>query len=329
MRKILLFTTLSFSLLAGAQETASSKKDTSSRKTGTAVRNPHTGCSKGCCRPDGKKKEPLIANPNYLCFGSGSRPGEITRMPEEVLKAKMLASSPSAKPSGSATEGVIFTPVRKEHGYIVVRDGEDKKPLASASLVFNECYQMIDRIAGEDGRVDTKGITTGRMPVEVSCIGYKKKTLLLDITENSVHEIELERDYDTLEQVIIVSPHTIRCGRTIRGCSGAIIDCIIISTTDTVSPAPPANPTRNHLQVYPNPSRSYASIYLRLPLETGSRLQAELLNSSGQLIKTSILQPGKATNARFDLPQLSSGMYYVRVTDADLGKRYVGNLVVE
>lgn len=249
--------------------------------------------------------------------------------PEEIESIDVLKSDVVANLSCSYVQDkeIILITTKRKSGYIVVRDGEDKKPLASASLVFNECYQVVNRVAGEDGRVYTKGITADRMPVEVSCVGYKSKTVLLDITKNSVHEIELEKDYDTLEQVIIVSYEPIRCRRNVctYRCGGVVIDCMI-STADTSSPV---KPTSNYLQVYPNPSRSNASIYLRLPSERGSRLQAELLNASGQLIKTVTLQSSKIQSQRFDLPQLSAGMYYVRITDVDLGKRYVGNLIVE
>lgn len=315
MRKILLFIILHLTVLAGAQETRV-KTDNSSGKTGAAVLLE--------CGRQRSKPAPVI----YIVDGVSYTANEFPEIyPEDIENIQVLKGETAAKLHGSAIDGVICITTKRKPGQIVVRDREDRKPLASASLVFNECYQEVNLVADEEGRVDTKGITPGRMPVEVSCVGYKKKTVLLDITKNSFHDIELERDYDTLQQVVVVGYHAIRCGRTIRGCGGVtIIDTIVSTVASTVLPA---KPIQDYLQLYPNPSRSNTSIHLSLPSERGSRLQAELLNTSGQLIKTAVLPSGKAANARFDLPHLSSGIYYVRVTDVDLGKRYVGRVVVE
>jgi hypothetical protein len=313
MRKILLFITFHFSLLAGAQQTPAWNTDTSSGKF------PGTVC--GTYKSNPTSVFYIVDGVRYTAkkFSSIS--------PEDIENLQVLKGEAAAKLYGPSAALVISITTKKKSGYIVVRDREDKKPLASASLVFNESSQVVNRIAEEDGRVHTKNITHGKMPVEVSCVGYKKKTVMLDISKNSVHEIELERDYNTLGEVVVVSYLSIRRCRIVLHCGGNLIADTLISTAAFTAPS--ATPTQNYLQVYPNPSKSNASIYLRLPSETGNSLRAELLNASGQIIKTITLPSSKAASFRFGLPQLTAGMYYVRVTDAGLGKSYVGNLVVE
>lgn len=235
--------------------------------------------------------------------------------PAEIVKIEMLKDGKALSCNPKAPEVILVTTNRKK-SQIVVRDREDRKPLASASLVFNEGYRQ----AGEDGSIDTKGMATGKHTVTISCIGYKEKTFTLDITPNSIHDIELERDYDTLQPVVVVGYPQIRCGRCWVGCGGW---CIKKKRIDTL-PAPSV-----YLKAFPNPAKSHSSIYLQLPSPNNNLLHAELLSPSGQLIKSISLQPGKTPNIRFDLPLLTAGMYYVRLTDMGLKKSYVANVVVE
>lgn len=310
MRKILLFITLHLALLAGAQETPASKTNSSSASKSEAPLVIRCGSQ----MPEPNSILYIVDGFVYQLKGMA----EIS--PEDIRKVDTITGKRALELYGSLAETVIYVTTNRKPGQIVVRDREDHKPLASASLVFNECYQVVNRAAGEDGRVDTKGITPGKTPVEVSCVGYKRKTLLLDITKNSIHEIELERDYDTLQQVVVAAYPITRCWR----CYAMICSKLIACNTVPALSAPSV-----YLKVFPNPAKSNSAIYLQLPSTQNSFLRVELLNSSGQLIKISTLQAGKATNARFDLPQLSAGMYYIRVADTDLRKTYVGNMIVE
>lgn len=235
--------------------------------------------------------------------------------PEDIENLQVLKGEAAAKLYGPSAALVISITTKRKSGYIVVRDGEDKEPLASASLVFNENYRKVPRIAGEDGRVDTKNMTHGKMQVEVSCIGYKTKTVLLDISKKSIHHVEMEKDHDTLEQVVVTTE------------GGRRVWCGWRISYERVM-GPPASPSSVYLKVFPNPAKSNSAIYLQLPSQENPS-RAELLNVSGQLIKTINLQPSKTASHRFDLPQLSAGMYHVRVTDAGSGKSHVANLVVE
>lgn len=308
MRKILLFITLCFSLLAGAQETAAPKTDASSGRHSAKV---FLRC--------GRKPEPnsVLLIVDGLIYKQ-EKLKEIN--PDEILEIKVLKKAEAVALAGAWAEGVILLRTNRKPGQIVVRDREDRKPLASASLVFEQGARHTHLIADENGRVNTERITPERTEVKISCVGYKTQTVWLDINNKSFHEVVLERACDTLQEVVVTNYTHTRCGRCRISCGGV---CIKTEAYDTL-PQPAAL-----LQLYPNPAKSASAVYLQTPSTKSNLLRAELLNASGQLVKTINIPSSKISTARFDLPLLSAGMYYVRLTDALLGKSYVGSLVVQ
>lgn len=313
MRKILLFITLCFSLLAGAQETTVSNTDASSGQHSAKV---ILRC--------GRKPEPnsVLLIVDGILYKE-DRLKEIN--PDEILEIKVLKGAEAAQLIGSSAEGIIIVTTNRKPGQIVVRDREDRKPLASASLVFKQCYRYTHLAADENGRVDTKRITPERTEIRISCVGYKTQTVLLDINKDSYHEVMLERAHDTLPEVVVTSYTYTRCGRCRSSCGSV---CIKKHIYDTLVTPATVMPTAL-FNLFPNPAKSASAVYLQIPSTPANFLRAELLNASGQLIKTFNIPSSKTATARLDLPPLSAGMYYVRLTDAAFGKSYAGSLVVQ
>lgn len=247
-------------------------------------------------------------NPLLIIDGSPADYSSLRQLDTSQIERITIlkASAASAIFGYRASNGVIVITTKKARR-LKIRDADDSSVLAGATVrVLPHKKLKAGRMLTADrkGEIDLGSLEddTG-YELEVSCIGYKTKTLTVSRNEGG-RTITLEKDFKKMEEVMVVCYPAIRCKRC---------GCICYTSRSTCYSASEPREKTTYFLIYPNPvSRSGT---LRVKFQGTGKL--EILNLAGQLIQTVGRPSDKNIETSISLKNLSAGTYFVRLTTVD------------
>lgn len=256
------------------------------------------------CRSYSQSNQPL-----YIIDGSLSDSSTISSLnPQDILRIDILKEANATALYGyRATAGVIIISTKRSK-FLVIEDEDNRSPLEGASVKFfpfTEKKDSIVLIAGKNGKVDLKSVFDNRREykIEISCIGYKTKSVILAVDSNRV--VQLQRDYKKLNEVIVVGYLSLR--RTHCCICGTIVKT-------TYSGGKREDPQRNNLLIYPNPVCAGSMLTVSVERNNDLLQTAQLLSSSGQLISQLRQNEKELGVVNLQIPSnLSAGIYFLEM----------------
>jgi hypothetical protein len=225
----------------------------------------------------------------------------------DILKDAAKARTFSCKPVAN----VVIITTKRRVPLIEITDSEDGHALASATIELKNNQRTTVITSDEQGKASIKEPAQGSYEMTVSMTGYQTRTFHLGLDRNSVYQVRLDKQYRSLDTVIIkdVCIKRTRCFSYTCGgfrCTGRgiQIETVIKDTVDV---------TRSRAKVYPNPASANSPVTIQWPEGASDKVEATLLNASGQVMKSSTYQTGKTLTNRFDLPDIAAGLYFIRL----------------
>lgn len=266
--------------------------------------------------------------PLFVVDGIPYEAGEIKSInPADILEVTVLKDAYAAAIYGCrASNGVVLiTTKRIHHRKIVVKDANNLLAVNNASIEARSTKsdKSVFFTTDEFGILETDSLKSNDFMIKVSAVGYKAKEVSLKAIQQYKGEIELERDFEELEEIVIAGFQKIICRRTytyqqVTKC--AIKDCCIIGLSAKTQQE---NDLRNafgnpkSISVYPNPIAASGIINISFPNVKPGLYQLRLLSATGQLFYSFQKQiSGKGEIEQIHLNEkIMPGMYIVQVTD--------------
>ena len=156
----------------------------------------------------------------------------------------------------------------------------------------------------------------------VSAVGYTPQTFFVSrINQNKSLQVSLVAN-NTLEEIVLTTPLTIRCGRT----SSGVVMINSKSLTEDIKPFPVQSlatsldervPSPNKVTIYPNPVEINKSFNIQLNLESAGKYQYHILSIDGKQVLSGIKDFIAGTN-NFNLPidnRFTPGTYIIQIQD--------------
>lgn len=267
------------------------------------------------CQTTRSSKPPL-----FVVNGIPADSSDMARLdPNTILTIDILKSGPGILCSQPRDVVIIKT---KSNRHLTILDADDNQVLEGATVKILPDKRLKAAslsIADKNGEIDLSQLEPKQeYKMEVSCIGYKTKTVVITGKETN-YAAKLEKDYKKLSDLTVVAYPIIRCRSLTCTCPGTIIKTLNSPEKENVSSFA--------FVIYPNPVSVSGSITLK-----ASQLiegKAEVINSSGQVIQSINFESNKSLCSTVALTSVSSGVYFVRLTNTKTQKSVTGKLIVQ
>lgn len=266
--------------------------------------------------------------PLFVVNGIPYEAGEIKSInPADILEVTVLKDAYAAAIYGCrASNGVVLiTTKRIHHRKIVVKDANNLLAVSNASIEARSIKsdKSVFFTTDEFGKLETDSLKSNDYMIKVSAVGYKPKEVSLKTIQQYKGEIELEREFLELKEIVILGFQKIICRRTytyqqVTKCS--IKDCCIIGLSAKTHEE---NDLRNSfgnpksISVYPNPVAASGTINISFPNVKPGLYQLCLLSSTGQLFysfQKQISSKGETEQIHLN-ERIVPGMYIVQIID--------------
>jgi hypothetical protein len=206
----------------------------------------------------------------------------------------------------------------------VVLNAQTNQPVSGASIYVKGIQNgtMADSTGKFLLRVEKKEV----LELEISAIGYKTQSVLLDKTTNWENVRVLLKPASTdLQEVVITSYGTTK-GRVMMG--GAT-SCIKLTTIEKVNRI--ISPLKNDVKLYPNPVMRGNNIQVKLSLPQAGDYKLELLNTAGQvmLIQPLFIQTKEQQIDLYTQSNWSAGIYWVRISSIQSKKVFEAKVLLQ
>lgn len=156
----------------------------------------------------------------------------------------------------------------------------------------------------------------------VSAVGYTNTTFFASrINENKNLQVPLVAN-NTLEEIVLTIPLTIRCSRT----SSGVVMINSKNLTEDIKPFPVQSlatsleergPSLKNVTIYPNPVELNRSLNIQLNIESAGKYQYHILAIDGKLVHSGIKDFIAGAN-NFNLPidnRFTPGTYIIQIQD--------------
>lgn len=156
----------------------------------------------------------------------------------------------------------------------------------------------------------------------VSAVGYTPQTFFVSrINQNKSLQVSLVAN-NTLEEIVLTTPLTIRCSRT----SSGVVMINSKSLTEDIKPFPVQSlatsldgrvPSPNKVTIYPNPVEINKSFNIQLNIESVGKYQYHILSIDGKQVLSGIKEFMAGAN-NFSLPidnRFTPGTYIIQIQD--------------
>ncbi len=240
--------------------------------------------------------------------------------PNDIIRIDILKGSSAAAIYGQcAANGiVIITTKRRKH--LVIQDADSKSFLEGATVKIlpdKKNIEPIVLIADKNGEADLSSLKDKQeYTMEVSCIGYKTKTIRISKTENN-RPVELEKDFKRMGEVIVVT-YSSQCGHSC-GC--------ICYTTRQANYNDVQKSDAVNFAVYPNPSAISGTVTVNLSRPMEGKIS--IVNAAGQTVQALNIADNNTLISGIKLNVVTAGIYFIRLTDAKTKKTFSQKLIIQ
>jgi TonB-dependent SusC/RagA subfamily outer membrane receptor len=254
------------------------------------------------CRATNSEKKPLIVVDGVVTEISDFK----NINPDDIQSIAILKDAHAATLFCSrASNGIIVitTKSANRRSFIII-DETDGTPLAGATVKMFWKKDSVMVCSDKDG-----GVVVDEMPKErdisvcVGRVGYEEKRLQIRwALSRNIPSVKLKRKNNNLEEVVVTtfSTRCLRCG----------IRCICRIDKYSMHGGTTVQHKAMHTTAYPNPAPAGSLLQIKSDREPISAIQ--LLNSAGQIVH--IFQSGGKENPlQYQLPQITSGIYFIRI----------------
>lgn len=191
-------------------------------------------------------------------------------------------------------------------------------PVAYASLKVKNSVEGIASDA--EGKFSLQ--TNRETPVlVVTAIGYQSCEIKL--TKQEPLKIVMQVKSAVMEEVVVTSNVSTSVGRLVSGAIWTITKerSLVQKIADTLSPA---------FSIYPNPVAKGSKFNIKLNKISEGDYVVSIIDSKGTLVRTSIITiTGKKDVIEQETLRLSSGMYFIQLTNKKKGKSFTQKLIVQ
>lgn len=198
-------------------------------------------------------------------------------------------------------------------GQLRIIDEESGLPVAGATVVASGRKKAVSMVADTNGVVNNSLLSKQILHYKVSCTGYEAALFTAASVDSSAGTIRLKRSYRPMDEIKIIAYTVTRtsCLACLLPVSDeCMVRCKNIRAKKKAEKKPdPPLPTYS---VYPNPLASSGTLNLVVSQAFEGRL--ELFSMAGQLVLRREVKAEKGI-ASFSLPQLSRGIYQLRITE--------------
>jgi hypothetical protein len=266
-----------------------------------------------------------VAVPLYVIDGSVSDSSALKFLnPKDILRIDILKGVKATEIYGyRAKDGVIIISTKRRE-YLIVEDEDDHLLLEGATVKVLSGDKMQDSllfIADKNGKIDLYGLSDEtNYQAEVSCIGYKTKTVI--IAKNQYNCVGLKKDYKLMTNVLVVGSSRERKVVCIYDLASCRCSC---SFKGSPINAQTKIADLNAFLIYPNPVMRLSVIKIKLLQLTKGKI--EVINSAGQIMQSINLNNEKTLDINLD--DASAGVYFVCLTDVRTQKRSTQKLIIQ
>lgn len=153
-----------------------------------------------------------------------------------------------------------------------------------------------------------------------SCVGFVPTEKHIDLTKDSFTDIVLMQNNQVNGEVVV----TANTGRHVRG---------LVGTTSIISWGNSQEKVKkiknNQICIYPNPIKTNSALNVELNQKETGTYSLQLFNISGQLLFTKETWIDNETILNLQLPSVSAGNYFLRMTNKKSGKSYTEKIIVQ
>jgi hypothetical protein len=261
------------------------------------------------------------ALPLYIIDGCLSDARAIGQLDANKIESIAFVKPPSSLSlfGSRGVNGIVIIRTKSANKRILIKDSLGDLPLAGASIKMNGVSGSRENsfAADENGMASIRKLKTGESrDIEVSCIGYKSKTVPLVSGDNSdTQVVRLEKDYRQLEKVVVTGYlYSRKCC-----CWGGVIsNNYLLASRDSAGHA---------IWIFPNPVPASGAFSIVVPMSMKGLVH--VINSNGQTVRSSPLEADKDRLLRYDPGQLSAGVYFLRLIDTRTKKTFTEKIIVQ